>query len=128
MSLIEKIKNFFKNFNKKAPQLEEPQNINPENNQVQSNSFREDLKISEEKSFKEKLQEILNVEEGKQISVSFDFEKIIIGAYMEDQGASKELLDLYKRSKVNNTDAKHLDSSVRGEVDTFFIPSYDQNK
>ena len=128
MKIIDLIKKIFGRFNSEVPKLEES-NIDLE--QVEKNAgerkeFVDSIKFEQE-SYKTKLDEMLEQAQRNPLAVGLDFEEILVGAVLEEKGASEELMKLFTNSKVCSADYKYWESSLGAKFDQFVVPANNNN-
>lgn len=130
MKIVETLKNFFKKIFSKVPNLragkEEIIGLQDDLGSISNadkNRLAEQVKVQEPKSYTEILKSTLErAKERGEVERGLDFEKDILGAVLEEKGASKELVELYRKSKVKSMAPKYWESQSSQNIDSFFIP------
>lgn len=120
--LLQAIKFRFLNIiGKKFLLLSEPEEITNETEELKDNPLKERIKYNPNLSYTDRLSKHLEEATFNQLS-NEDLDKILVGAVLEEKGASEEFMKLFKNSELFSADPKYWESHLDSHFSTFVVP------
>lgn len=129
MNIIQAISGFFKSIFNRTAQLQSPKENNNRIGGLKPNeksTLQESVKFNPNQSYTDRLNELINEVHSdpnafKALSSS-DRKKLLVGAVLEEKGASEELMKLFNNTSLISCDPNDFDSQLNENFTSFVVP------